>query len=57
MRPESEIREHISRYEVKSFTEGVKKFWGGECAAIVMKDAENIDEVVELLRPLVQRDE
>ncbi len=57
LRPEKEIREHITTYEVKSFPDGVKRFWGGDCAGIVLKDDSGMDELVNLLKPQLQVDE
>lgn len=57
LRPENEIREHISKYEVKSFPDSVKKFWGGDCAGILIKDGSGMDELINLLQPLLQSDD
>jgi len=53
MRPEDEIRKCISKYEVKSFPPSVKKFWNGECADIVIEDASGVDEIINVLKPLI----
>ena len=53
MRPEDEIRKNISKYEVKTFVPGVKRFWGGECAEIFIENSSGLDELVNVLKPLI----
>jgi hypothetical protein len=57
LRPESEVRENISHYEIQSFPESVKKFWGGECAGILVPNSSGMDELINLLHPLIHSDE
>jgi len=53
MRPEDEIRECISSYEIKTFPPSVKRFWNGDCAAIIIEDDKGIDEIIDLIKPLI----
>ena len=53
MRPEDEIRKHISKYEVKSNLPSVKRFWNGECAEIFIENSSGLDELVNVLKPLI----
>tara|TARA_B100000315_G_scaffold155101_1_gene143582 strand:- start:62 stop:1063 length:1002 start_codon:yes stop_codon:yes gene_type:complete len=57
LRPEEEIRECISKYEIKSFPDSVKKFWNGECAGIIIEDDSGLNELVNVLKPLVLEDQ
>ena len=53
MRPEDEIRKHISKYEVKPNLPSVKRFWNGECAEIFIENSSGLDELVNVLKPLI----
>lgn len=55
MCPENEIRECITKYEVKAIGPRSQKFWNGECAAVVLDNLYGMDEVINLLRPLIQK--
>ena len=57
LRPEIEILQSITKYEVKLFPEGVKKFWGGDCATILIKNEDGLDEIINLIHPLVRENE
>lgn len=48
--PESVIRNSIKYHKVESESEGVQKFYGSECATIVIEDKLNLDEVIDLLK-------
>jgi len=48
--PESVIRNSIKHHRVESESEGVQKFYGGECATIIIEDKSNLDEVIEVLK-------
>jgi len=50
MLPESVIRNSIKHHKVESESEGVQKFYGGECATISIGDKSNLDEVIEALK-------
>ena len=34
--------------------DSVKQFWGGDCADILMEDLHGIDEVMDVLAPIIQ---
>ena len=55
LRPEKEIRKHLAstKYKIETLTDGVQRFWNGECASVLVHDASGMDKVVELLKPLV----
>jgi predicted transport protein len=48
--PESVIRNSIKHHKVESESEGVQKFYGGECATITIEDDSNLNEIIELLK-------
>lgn len=53
--PESVIRNSIKHHKVESESEGVQKFYGGECATIIIEDDSNLDEVIDVLKmPVTQ---
>jgi hypothetical protein len=53
--PENEIREKIAGYEVKSLSESVQGFYNGPCAAVDIDSEDHIDEVLEMLKVIVER--
>lgn len=55
--PIEEIKEQISKHTVKPLSESVQKFYNSPCATVDIEDLDNIDEVIDLLRPLVSRKE
>jgi len=52
MLPEEEIREKIQHHKVKTLSEGVKNFYNGPCAEVIIEDSKNSDEVIKLLQVL-----
>ena len=48
--PESVIRNSIKHHKVESESEGVQKFYGGECATIIVEDNSNLDEIINVLK-------
>ncbi len=57
MVPESTIRKHVKKYTVKSFPASVKKFWNGDCADIVIEHGDGMDELINVLTPIIQAEE
>ncbi len=56
MLPENIIRNSIKHHKVESESEGVQKFYGGECATITIEDNSNLDEVIDTLKmPLTSK--
>jgi predicted transport protein len=53
MLPESVIRAKINKHNVKSLSASVQKFYNGECAGIDIENMDNINEIIELVRPIV----
>ena len=47
---ESVIRNSIKHHKVESEVESVQKFYGGECATVIIENKEYFDEVIELLK-------
>jgi len=55
MLPESVIRNSIKHHKVESESESVQKFYGGECATIIIEDNSNLDEIINVLKmPVIQ---
>lgn len=52
MLSEDEIREKIKHHKVKTLSEGVKNFYNGPCAEVIIENNKNLDEVVKLLQVL-----
>lgn len=50
MLPENTIRSSIKHHKIVSLSSSVQKFYGGECATIVIEDKSNFDEVISLLK-------
>lgn len=48
--PESVIRNSVKHHKVESESEGVQRFYGGECATIVIEDKSNLNEIIDLLK-------
>ena len=53
--PESVIRNSIKHHKVESESEGVQKFYGGECATITIEDDSNLDEIIDVLKMPVSK--
>jgi len=54
MLPENKIKEKINSFKVKSLSESVQNFYNGECAAIDIEAKKNLDEILELVKPLIE---
>ena len=44
------IRNSLKHHKVEPESEGVKRFYGGECASIVIENKSNLDEVIDVLK-------
>ncbi len=55
MLPESVIRSSIKHHKVDSEVQSVQKFYGGECATVIIEDKANIDEVINVLKMPVSK--
>jgi predicted transport protein len=55
MNPEKETQEEIKHHEIKTLTEKVQKFWNGPSCTIIIDNMDNIDEVIALLKKLIQQ--
>ena len=53
--PENVIRNLIKHHKVESEVESVQKWYGGECATIIIEDKGNLDEVVNVLKMPVSK--
>jgi predicted transport protein len=57
MNPEEDTRTLIQNHEIKTLTEKVQKFWNGPSCTILIDDLENLEEVIGLLKKLIQKQE
>ncbi len=55
MLPEEEIRSNIKNYKVKTLSEGVQKFYNSPCAAIEIDDSKHLNEVIDILKILIEQ--
>jgi predicted transport protein len=55
MNPEKDTQEEIKHHEVKTLTEKVQKFWNGPSCTIIIDNMDNIDEIIALLKKLIQQ--
>ncbi len=50
MLPEATIRATVKHHPVRSEPETVQKFYGGDCASIIVENTTDLDEVIEVLK-------
>ncbi len=55
MQSYDDTKKEIQNHPIKSLALGVQKFWNGPSCAIMVESLENIEEVVELMKKMVQR--
>ena len=55
MLPLETIRERIRHHPVKELSEPVQTFYNGPCAAVDIEDLQDVEEVVELVKPLATK--
>lgn len=53
--PEKDTRKAIKHHEVKTLTEKVQRFWNGESSTVIIENADNLNEVILLLKTLVAK--
>jgi hypothetical protein len=51
--PEKETRKLIKKHEVRALKESIQKFWGGTACSIILENSMNIQEVIALLKKLI----
>ena len=55
MNPEENTRELIKHHRIKSLPASVQKFWNGDCCTIVVENADNLEEVIEVLKIVIEK--
>lgn len=55
MLPEDEIKENVQHYRVKKLSEPIQKFYNGPCAAVILENVDNIDEVIETIKLALEK--
>jgi hypothetical protein len=53
MNPEESTRELIKNHRIKTLPASVQKFWNGSCCTVVIENADNLVEVIDLLKMVV----
>lgn len=56
MLPEEEIRKRIEHHNIKSLSESVQRFYNNPCASIDINDMSNIDEIIDIIKTLMEQD-
>jgi predicted transport protein len=49
MMEQSEIEKRIKHHKIIALADSVQKFYNGKCAKIIIENAEDIDEIIDLL--------
>ncbi len=55
MQSDEETKNEIKNYPVKTLTAGVQKFWNGSSCAIMIDNADNLEEIKNLLKKLIAK--
>ena len=55
MNPEDDTSMHIEHHEIKSLPTSVQKFWNGPSCTIIIENAINLDEVINLLKKMIAK--
>lgn len=56
MSPVEEIQEKVTHHEIKLLTSSVQKFYNGQCASVEIKESNHLEEVIDLLKRIIDRD-
>ncbi|MFB5283167.1 hypothetical protein [Peribacillus sp. Hz7] len=56
MREEDYVRPMLPSHSIKSLSASVQKFWNGSCCEVQLTDCKNLDEVVNVLLDLLEKD-
>lgn len=52
---EEQIRSQALLHSVKSLSESVQKFYNGKCAAIDIENDQNLEEIINLVKPIIEK--
>lgn len=55
MNLEDDTRKRIKHHRIKTLPASVQKFWNGACCTVVIENADNLDEVIDLLKMVVAK--
>ena len=50
MLPEDIVRAKVKHHNVATLSEGVRRFYGGDCCRVLIENDSNLDEVIETLK-------
>jgi predicted transport protein len=56
MMPEEEIRQKLKHHNVKTLSESVQRFYNNPCASVDVNDLNNIDEIIDIIKTLMEQD-
>ena len=51
---EKQVRKTVKHHVVKTLPDSVKKFWNGESTGIVIERADNVQEIIGLLKKVIK---
>jgi predicted transport protein len=54
LHPETETRKQIKHHEIKTLTEKVHRFWNGASCTVIIEKADNLEEIIALLKKLIK---
>jgi predicted transport protein len=55
MLPESLLNQSIKHHVILPIGEGTQRFWGGECATLIIENMSNLDELISVLKLAVDK--
>ena len=53
--PEAAVRGVVKHHTVQTLSEGVRKFYGGDCCEVIIEDDSNLGEVIDALKLAVTK--
>ena len=56
MMSEDDIRARLKHHNVKTLSESVQRFYNNPCASIDINDLNNLDEIIEIIKTLINQD-
>ena len=56
MMHEEDIRTRLKHHNVKTLSESVQRFYNNPCASIDINDLNNLDEIIEIIKTLINQD-
>ncbi len=57
MLPEDELKQIVTKYQIKQLSESVQNFYSNPCAAIEIENNKNLDEIITVIREMIDRED